>query len=105
MNGNGTQQIVSNSYEFYKPNQLLINGILQNDADYYVYNLTKNINIITMRCNEKLTTFNSMFKNLENITDFDFSNFDTSNVKDMASMFYNVNSLKTLDLSNFNTKK
>ena len=102
INGTGKQQIISNLLDN-MPNEILVNGILQNDADYYVYNLTQDINIITMRWYNKLTSCYCMFDNLENIIGFDFSNFDTSEVTDMRWMFENVNSLKILDLSNFNT--
>ena len=103
--GSGKQQIVNNSTEVYdyKPKKIFVNGILQNYTDYYVYNLTKNINIITMRWDSKLTMCFDMFYNLANITYFNFSNFDTSEVTYMNGMFFGLNSLKTLDLSNFNT--
>ncbi|MBQ0017259.1 MAG: hypothetical protein KBT30_01340, partial [Clostridiales bacterium] len=45
---------------------------------------------------------NQLFANLENITDFDFSNFDTSFVQDARRMFQNCTSLKNLDISGFN---
>ena len=44
----------------------------------------------------------SMFAGIKNITEIDFSNFDTSKVTDMESMFAGC-SLPILDLSNFNT--
>ena len=46
----------------------------------------------------------SMFSNLS-ISKLDLSNFDTSNVTDMASMFYGCKNLTQLDLSNFDTSK
>ena len=102
--GIDTQQILNNeNFNGGEPNQILINGILQNYTGYFVYNLTKNINIISMRRINKLTSCEFMFRNLNNIIDFDFSNFDTSEVENMAGMFFNLNSLKILDLSKFNT--
>ena len=103
INGTGRQQIVDKDYFDNKPNEILINGILQNYSDYYVYNLAQNINIITMRWDNKLTSCYNMFYNLNNIIDFNFSNFDTSEVKNMCCMFEKVKSLKSLDLSSFNT--
>ena len=44
-----------------------------------------------------------MFCDCLSLTSLDLSNFDTSNVKYMASMFEGCKSLTTLDLSNFNT--
>ena len=104
INGNGRQQIVNSGYSsYYKPNVILINGILQNYVDFYVDNLTQKINIITMRWFIKLKSCINMFSGLKNIMDFDFSNFDTSQVTEMGGMFQNLELLKTLDLSNFNT--
>ena len=102
INGTGTQQIVYNNNQF-KPDKILINGILQNYSDYYVYNLTQNINVITIRWEKKLTSCFWMFSDLKNITHIDFSNFDVSEVFDMTRMFYNLYLLKELDLSSFNT--
>ena len=47
----------------------------------------------------------NLFFNLKEITSFDFSNFDTSVVKDMSSMFRLCNKLTSLDVSKFNTAK
>ena len=47
----------------------------------------------------------NLFYSLSEITSFDFSNFDTSVVKDMNSMFQNCNKLTSLNISTFNTAK
>ena len=107
--GTGTQQIVNDHYldgdemDYYKPNKILINGIPQDYTDFYVYDLVNDLNIITLRWDNKLTVCAIMFYELDNIIDINFSNFDTSEVEDMDYMFFNLNSIKTLDLSNFNT--
>ena len=105
INGTGKQQIVFNNvtYYNYKPNKILINGNLQNYTDFYVYNLNKSINIITMRWDNKLISCNRMFYKLNNITDINFSNFNTSSVKDMQYMFDGCTSLVSLNLNNFDT--
>ena len=46
-----------------------------------------------------------MFRQCKDITEFDFSNFDTSNVENMYCMFQSCSSLTSLNLSNFNTTK
>ena len=46
-----------------------------------------------------------LFFNLKEITSFDFSNFDTSVVKDMNFMFRLCDKLTSLDISTFNTAK
>ncbi|HIW75726.1 MULTISPECIES: BspA family leucine-rich repeat surface protein [Gordonibacter] len=43
------------------------------------------------------------FYNLNSVTRFDFSNFDTSNVTTMEALFTSCFTLSTLDLSSFNT--
>jgi len=79
--GNGTQQILStyNKKREYKlPNQILVNGILQNYTEKYVYNLTYEINNITMKRNNQITNCNNMFEGLGNIISIDLSKFDSS---------------------------
>ena len=46
-----------------------------------------------------------MFCNCVNITNIDFSNFDTRNINNMYRMFYNCENLTELDFSSFNTSK
>ena len=43
------------------------------------------------------------FRGFTKAEDIDVSNFDSSEVEDMAYFFYKMNSLQSLDLSNFNT--
>lgn len=47
----------------------------------------------------------SMFYYMLDLTSLNLSNFDTSNVTNMAYMFSNMSSLASLDLSNFDTPK
>lgn len=51
------------------------------------------------------TDFNQLFCGCNSLKSLDLSGFDTRNVTDMGNMFYGCESLKSLDLSNFNTKK
>ena len=44
-----------------------------------------------------------MFRGFTKAEDIDISDFDSSEVEDMAYFFYKMNSLQSLDLSNFNT--
>jgi surface protein len=46
-----------------------------------------------------------MFAYCSDITEIDFSDFDTSNITDMSRMFYNCKNLESLDVTNFNTSK
>ena len=45
----------------------------------------------------------NMFRDLSNVTEITFNNFDTSKVTIMYCMFWGCSSLTTLDVSNFNT--
>ena len=44
-----------------------------------------------------------MFSNCSNLGLVDFTNFNTTNVKQINSMFFGCQSLSSLDLSSFNT--
>ena len=44
-----------------------------------------------------------MFFYCSSLNSIDLSNFNTTNVKNMAAMFDSCSSLKSIDLSNFNT--
>ena len=46
-----------------------------------------------------------MFQYCTNLTNVDLSNFKTSNVTNMTAMFYGCSSLQTIDISNFDTSK
>ena len=50
-----------------------------------------------------LTTGSQLFYRWKNVKKIDFSNVDTSNVKNMSQMFLFCSKLNTLDLSNFDT--
>ena len=109
--GNGTQQILSNyggryNYEYKEyelPNQILVNGILQNYIEKYVYNLTYEINKITMKWNNQITNCNSMFEGLGNIISIDLSKFDSSKVTNFDCIFRNCSNIKSINLTNINT--
>ena len=111
INGTGEQKILSDSiiekdgknHSFQMlPDEILINGkhveIIDNRT---VYNLSEEINNVTMKWNSNITNCNCMFSDLSNIISIDFSKFDTSQVTNMIYMFNKCNSLKSLDLTNF----
>ena len=54
---------------------------------------------------DKVTNMYAMFRDCNNLTSLDVSNWDTSNVTDMSYMFYNCNKLTSLDVSNWDTSK
>ena len=101
---NNSLQIDSINYTFSDiPDQILINGVLQDYKGNMVYNLEKEENKITMKFNYLLTKCNLMFYNLDNIKEIDLSKFDSSEVTEMVGMFYGCTSLVSLNLDNFKT--
>ena len=108
--GNGTQKILSDNFgtfygfSFYEfPYQIVVNGISQNYTGRYVYNLTNNINYITLKWNTQVTNCNSMFCQLTNIISVDLSKFDSSKVESFDCLFYNCSNIKSINLANLNT--
>ena len=116
--GNGSQQILNNktiqlydsisnrknNYHFdYIPSEILVNGEPLDYIDYYVYNLVEEENNITIKFNVTIENCNVMFYGLPNITQIDFSKFDSSQITSMKAMFYGCESLESLNFSNFDT--
>ena len=110
--GTGDQYILNNkslqidniNYTFNGiPDQILINGVLQDYKGNMVYNLEKEESIITMRFNNLLKKCNLMFYNLDNIKSIDLSKFDSSEVIEMVGMFYGCTSLVSINIDNFKT--
>ena len=116
VNGSGTQRILNNNdaiikengnpdnYIFgHKPSRILVNEEQIEGTNYWVDDLSEEINNITIIWDYPLTNSSSMFINLENITDIYFTEFDTSKVVSMDNMFRNCTSITKLDLSGFDT--
>ena len=56
--------------------------------------------------NDNITNCNSLFEECSNIMSLDFTNFDTSNVNDMAGMFSKCRKLKEIKgINKFITNK
>ena len=82
-----------------KPNEIIINEIIQKTNNIY-FNSNKSLNNIIMRWDTPLRTCKDMFANIENITSIDLSQFDFSNVVDMSGMFYGCKKLKSINFEN-----
>ena len=109
--GKGQQKILSdsnicrdyrNSFNSF-PDKITINGREVTSKKKYSYEMTEDINNVTMKWNNPLTNCNLMFKDLINIIYFDFSKFDTSKVSNMRCMFYNCSNITSINVSNFIT--
>ena len=85
------------------PSQIIINDIPQSTPLQNQYLFNESENTIILIWDSNLINCNEMFKNCSNITEFDFTNFDTSEVTIMRDMFLSCYSLTEINVSNFNT--
>lgn len=69
-------------------------------APWYAY--CEQIKAVEVKLSDA-TNLSNMFYRCENVTSFNFSDFDTSGVTDMTEMFSGCFSIATLDVSNFDT--
>ena len=103
--GKGQNNIFNPNFNStYFPKKVFINQDLINEINY-TYNFTENVNSVKLIWDDKIKSCNSMFYGCNDIYEFDFSNFDTSEVTNMFRMFCDCNSLISLDLSNFITSQ
>ena len=65
--------------------------------------LSKTENEVTLIFTNPVSTCYSMFKGCSQIIEIDFSNFDSSNVRNIDRMFYDCTSLKSIKFGNFQT--
>ena len=102
--GNGTQRILSD-YFGSLPDKIIINEKIydNNIFDKYVYNLTESENNITMIWENILTSLYAMFRELYNISEIDFSKFNSSNINNAGYLFGNCWNLVSIDLSKIHT--
>ena len=111
--GTNTQKILSDYFDYYTsgtkssfdsiPNEIYINGVLQNYTGKNIKYLKGEINIIKLVWNFTITNCNVMFKDLNNIIYIDFSKFDASKVTNMIGMFDSCKQLVSVNFKNFNT--
>ena len=99
--GIGNKQIIWVSFEN-RPNEIYINGIIQNTSQYY---LGYSENNVTLSWKNILESTSQMFNSCPDIIEIDLSNFDTSNLKETFNMFVGCNSLRYINFSNFKTSK
>ena len=93
INSNGEQKILNENYAL--PNEIYINDNPQTEIKNS-YNLETNTNRIKLIWNSKIITCESMFLGLNNIVKADFSNFDFSQVTNMAYMFLSCYELTSI---------
>ena len=97
----GNIQFINNSF-YTKPSEIFVNG-LPIDSNQNAYNFNEVLNNVTLKFNDSINSFKSIFNGLINITEIDLSNFDTSQVTDMQYMFYMCKNLEKINFGNINT--
>ena len=100
--GNGTQNILSNSYVGLNPSEVYVNGVKDNSCKRSC-NLHGNLNNITLRFENQIESCKYMFYSVTSIIEVDLSNFDASKVKTMEYMLYIWSNLEIINLGNIDT--
>ena len=95
--------VYSNSYSN-KPKIVYINEIKQSTLGPK-FNLDKQENNVILIWEKYVTNCQNMFKYCNQITELNFTHFDTSQVEQMTFMFQGCTNLKNLDVSNMDTSK
>ena len=62
------------------------------------YNIIPTLTVEASFKGSKVTNMSETFRDCNNLTSLDLSNFDTSNVTNMSQMFYGCTSLKTIKM-------
>ena len=97
----GLQYIINESFQPL-PDKILING-QEVDQIAPKIEIKEENSIIELIWNNPLSNCHAMFKDMVNISEINFTDFDTSKVTDMSKMFMSCKSLENLDLSSFDT--
>ena len=101
--GIGIKKIFGSNFESINfPDEVKINGVIQNFSTFS-YNFTQENNYVELIWYNNINNCANMFYGCSDITEIDFSNFDTSEVANMNSMFNGCSSLTSLHLSRFIT--
>ena len=102
INEPGDQMVLSNS--FYKdPSDVIVNGESKKNICNRVCYLEENFNNITLVFNEDIESCEMMFNGINNMTEIDLSDFDTSKSTNMRSMFNGCTKLEKINFGNIKT--
>ena len=105
--GIGFKQVFSSNSDFtYNnyPKEVYINGNKQSSV-INSYNFTQTDNCIELVWYNLISNLKRMFSGCSDITEIDFSNFDTTQIIQMNYMFYGCSSLTSLNIDNFDTSQ
>ncbi len=103
--GTGNIKIIGEEdfFKFVLPDKRYINNKEANEIkkQYYFDNSGDKINNFTLIWNEELNSIANMFYDCKKIIEIDFSNFNTSLVKDMRFIFRDCESLTSINFFKF----
>ena len=100
--GEGNQRFLYSGFS-YTPSDVIIDGISKKEKCSKTYELDKNETKIKLVFDNQINSCSEMFRDLENITEIDLSEFDASKVHSMQYMFYNCSNLKNINFGEINT--
>ena len=100
--GTGLKYLINPNF-YPKPSEVEINGQQKTFNNNNVYYLENNLNNILLKFNQKITSCEYMFSDLNNILEIDLSKFDFSKVTNMKSMFSNCLNLEQINFGNIDT--
>ena len=101
IDGDGNQTILNEN--FYKdPDNVIVNGETRNDCKKFCV-LTTKPNNIQLQFYDDITTCENMFYGASDITEIDFSSFDSFGVTSMKNMFKECTNLISIKFGNFRT--
>ena len=101
IDGDGNQTILNEN--FYKdPDNVIVNGETRNDCKKFCV-LTTKPNNIQLQFYDDITTCENMFYGASDITEIDFSDFNSFGVTSMKNMFKECTNLISIKFGNFRT--
>ena len=98
----GNFKILGDYYKGPLPDEIYINEVKQNEIRHN-YEFEETNNTIKLIWYNNINTTKCMFNGCSDINNFDFSQFDTSQIISMGTMFADCSSISSLNLSNFIT--
>jgi len=102
--GEGNPKVINDDFGD-KPDIIYFNGSNFTIDSIKSLQLGNGTNEFILIWNHKLTDCSKMFKDSDNISKIDFSDFDTSEVTDMSEILNGCKNLVSLNLSNFGISK
>ena len=102
LKGSGEQQLYH--YSEHAPFEVIVNGVTKvNDTSDNICILEEEESNITLKFNKDFTTFDNMFKGMNNLIEVEFVKFNSSGVSKMGFMFSECSNLESVNFGNIDT--